>query len=49
MPTMTQPDLRERPPPDGHDPHAQGRIIISHVHMNVTQKEGVHTLSIPST
>jgi hypothetical protein len=46
---MTQPDLRERPPPDGHDPHAQGRIIISHVRMNVTQKDGVHTLSIPST
>jgi hypothetical protein len=45
---MTPPDLRNRPPPNGHDPHAQGRIIISHVRMNVTQKEGGQTLSIPS-
>jgi hypothetical protein len=49
MPTMTSSDLRDHQPPNDPDPQAKGRIIVSHVRMNVTQKEGVKTLSIPST
>jgi hypothetical protein len=47
--TMTLTNLHSHPPPDDPDPQAKGRIIVSHVRMNVTQKEGVKTLSIPST
>jgi hypothetical protein len=46
---MMQTDLHDRPPPDNHDPQAQCRIIVSHVRVNVTQKDGNKTLSIPST
>jgi hypothetical protein len=46
---MMQTDLHDRPPPDDHDPKAQRRIIVSHVRVNVTQKDGNKTLSIPST
>jgi hypothetical protein len=46
---MMQTDLHDHPPPDDHDPQAQRRIIVSHVRVNVTQKDGNKTLSIPST
>jgi hypothetical protein len=46
---MTLTNLHSHPPPDDPDPQAKGRIIVSHVRMNITQKEGVKTLSIPST
>jgi hypothetical protein len=46
---MMQTDLHDCRPPDDHDPQAQRRIIVSHVRVNVTQKDGNKTLLIPST
>jgi hypothetical protein len=46
---MTQPGFKDRPPPDDHDPQAQARLVISHIRMTITQKEGVQTLAVPAT
>jgi hypothetical protein len=46
---MTSLSLKTPPPPHDHDPHAQARLIVSHVRMTITQKEGVQTLAVPAT
>jgi hypothetical protein len=46
---MIQTDLHDRPPSVDHDPQPQRRIIVSHVRVNVTKKDGNKNLSIPST
>jgi hypothetical protein len=49
MPTMMQHPLKDPPPPNNHDPQAQARLVVSHVRMAITQKEGVQTLAVPAT
>jgi hypothetical protein len=49
MPTMTQPPFKDPPPPHDSDPHAHAHLVVSHVRMAITQKEGVQTLAVPAT
>jgi hypothetical protein len=49
MTTMTHPGFKDRPPPNDPDPQAQARLVISHIRMTITKKEGVQTLAVPAT
>jgi hypothetical protein len=48
---MTPSPFKDPPAPPNVivDPYAHARLIVSHVRMTITQKEGVQTLAVPAT